>query len=162
MDDGETAQASVGAIESLMIVLPAMGMFYSFLRIGKRIGLGFIEMTSERPILRTALGAVGVAALAGAAFVLIPNGEYRPIQPDEEWTVSESIDSVSAFTSGRPSLTEEREEELGGAPTLEESGEGFVPSHEADQGDEPSSVEDSDTQPDSEDSEPAPTPTPTG
>jgi putative peptide zinc metalloprotease protein len=161
MDGGETAQASVGAIESLMIVLPAMGMFYSFLRIGKRMGSGFLEMTAERPVLRTSLGIVGVAALASAAFVLIPNGEYRPIQPGEDWTVSESIDAVSDFTSGRPSLTEEREEELGGAPTLEESGEEFVPSHEADSGTDPSSDEPG-TEPDTDASEPAPTPTPTG
>lgn len=163
MDDGETAKASVGAIESLMIVLPAMGMFYSFFRIGKRIGTGFLEMTSERPVLRTSLGIVGAAALAGAAFVLVPNGEYRPIQPDEDWTVSESIDAVSDFTSGRPSLTEEREEELGGAPTLEESGEEFVPSNNDDEsGTEPDPAEEPRTEPDTEQTEPAPTPTPTG
>ena len=163
IDDGKLAQASVGGIESLMIVLPAMGMFYSFFRIGKRIGSGFLEMTSERPVLRTALGAIGVAAVCAAAFILIPNGEYKPIQPDESWTVSESFEAISGFRTGRPSLTEEREESLGGAPTLEESGGTFEPSYEDDDPG-PSDIEEIDPEdPDPED-EPStePTPTPSG
>ncbi|MEA2516763.1 MAG: putative peptide zinc metalloprotease protein, partial [Actinomycetota bacterium] len=87
LDKGAIATVAVGAIQSLMIVLPAMGMGFSFFRIGRRIGSGFIEMTSERPILRTAFGIVGLSALTAAAFVLIPNGEYKPIQSDETWTV---------------------------------------------------------------------------
>ena len=170
MDDGETAAIAVGAIQALMVVLPALGMGFSFFRIGKRIGSGFLEMTSERPVLRTALGPVGVSAIAAAAFVLIPNGEYRPIQPDETWTVSESFEAASAFTTGRPSLTEERADELGGAPTIEESDQGFVPSYEtdADDGSDPSSPseetegDDSGATVDDEATEPAPTPTPSG
>ena len=162
MDDGRIAQASVGGIESLMIVLPALGMFYSFGRIGKRIGSGLLEMTSERPILRTSLGFVGVAAIGAAAFVLIPNGEYRPIQESERWTLSDGIEAASAFTSGRPSLTEERQEELGGAPTLQESGEEFVPSDDPARDDaEPSTTDETGTEPVPAASEPAPSPTPT-
>jgi putative peptide zinc metalloprotease protein len=170
MDDGAIATVAVGGIQSLMIVLPALGMAFSFLRIGKRIGSGFMEMTSERPILRTALGVVGVTAVAAAAFVLIPNGEYRPIQPDETWTVSESFEAASAFTSGLPRLTEERADELGGAPTLEESDGGFVPSYNTDQDDasdpsapsEETDEQDSGATVDDEATEPAPTPTPSG
>lgn len=163
MDDGKVAQASVGGIESLMIVLPAMGMFYSFLRIGKRIGSGFLEMTSERPILRTSLGFVGVAAIGAAAFVLIPNGEYKPIQPGESWTVSEGVEAVSYFTTGRPSLTEEREESLGGAPTLEESEETFTPSYD-DEAEGSTDTDGTDTDGTDPEDEPStePTPTPSG
>lgn len=163
MDDGKVAQASVGGIESLMILLPAMGMFYSFFRIGKRIGSGFLEMTSERPVLRTSLGFVGVAAIGAAAFVLIPNGEYKPIQRGESWTLSEGVEAVSDFTSGRPSLTEEREESLDGAPTLEESGETFTPSYENDE-EEPSGTDATDPQGTDPEEEPStePTPTPSG
>ncbi|MEA2453134.1 MAG: putative peptide zinc metalloprotease protein [Actinomycetota bacterium] len=161
MDDGKIAQASVGTIESLMIVLPAMGMFFSLFRIGKKTVSGFLEMTSERPILRTTLGLVGVSALAAAAFVLIPNGEYKPIQPDERWTVSDGVTAVSDFTTGRPSLTEGREDELGGAPTLSGSGEEFVPSDRTDN--DPASGSTTQEEPaGSQSTEPAPSPTPSG
>lgn len=159
LDDGAAAQATVGAIEALMIVLPALGMFFSFFRIGKRIGSGFIEMTSERPILRTSLGFVGVAALGAAAFLLIPNGEYKPIQPGESWTVSEGAEAVSDFTTGRPSLSEEREADLGGAPTLENSDEAFVPSYE-DRDDTQPEPATGDGTTGEDPPEPTPTPTP--
>ena len=163
VDDEQIATATVGGIETLMIVLPAMGMFYSLFRIGHRMGSGFLEMTRERPILRTSLGFVGLAALGAAAFVLIPNGEYKPIQAAETWTISEGTQAISEFTTGRPSLTEEAEEELGGAPSLQESGEQFVPSDEvdtedADTGSEPD--EDPDSEPGSDPSQTAPSPSP--
>jgi putative peptide zinc metalloprotease protein len=168
IDDGHVAQAGVGGLKALMIVLPAMGMFFSFFRIGKRIGSGFIGMTSERPVLRAALGIVGASALVAAAFVLIPNGEYKPIQPDETWTAAEGFTAVSDFTTGRPSLTEEREEALGGAPYLNDSKESFVPSYDREdtQGDgglDPSTTEEEQEEApeDSEASEPGSSPTPT-
>jgi putative peptide zinc metalloprotease protein len=163
IDDGEIAQASVGGIQALMIVLPALGMFFSFSRIGKRIVTGFVEMTSGRPILRTSLGFVGLAALGAAAFVLIPNGEYRPIQAGETWTFSEGVEAASAFTSGRPSLTEERREELGGAPYVQESGEEFVPSYERTEANPAPAENTNDQAPDEGGgTEPTPTPTPSG
>ena len=129
MDDGKIAQASVGGLQALMIVLPATGMFVSFSRIGKRIVSGFLEMTTERPVLRGSLGFVGVAAIAAAIYVLIPNGEYKPIQPDEKWTFGEGLEAASQFTEGRPSLTDEREQELGGAPPVSGSEREFEPSY---------------------------------
>ena len=162
-DDGSIATATVGGIEALMIVLPAMGMFYSLSRIGHRMGSGFLEMTRERPILRTSLGFVGLAAVGAAAFILIPNGEYKPIQADETWTISDGTQAISEFTTGRPSLTEEAEEELGGAESLRESGEEFTPSYEEGENQEPSDAEEPEEDPGSNDSdatEPPPTPTP--
>ena len=64
-----------------------------------------------------------------AAYVLYPNGEYRPIQPNERGTVQGGVAQLSAVRTGRPALTEEREEELGGAPTVR-SGGAPLPSEE--------------------------------
>ena len=145
MDDGKNAQVAVGGIQSLMIVLPAAGMFFSFFRIGKRMASGFWNVTDGRPVLRTSFGAVGLAAIVAAVYVLIPNGEYKPIQPDEDWTLSDGTAALGDIGSGRPSLTEEKEEELGGAPSLsEEEGDAFVPSYERDEDDD-AADSDSDT-----------------
>ena len=133
-DGGEIAKASVGGLQAAMIVLPTTGMFVSFSRIGKRMVTGFWNSTSERPVMRGSLGLVGAAALVAAVFVLIPNGEYRPIQPNEAWTFTEGLEAASDFTSGRPSLSEEREQDLGGAPSLRETGGDFTPSYGSDAG----------------------------
>ena len=133
--DGGWAQVAVGGLQSLMVVLPTTGMLVSFSRIGKRITQGFWRFTDERPWVRGGLGLVGLAAVGAAVFVLIPNGEYKPIQPDERWTFSEGVEAASTFTTGRPSLTEEREEQLGGAPPLEAGADDeFIPSYRRDDG----------------------------
>jgi putative peptide zinc metalloprotease protein len=123
------AQASVGGIQAAMIVLPTTGMFVTLSRTSKRIATGAWNMTSERPVLRSALGLVGVAAIGAAIFVLIPNGEYKPIQPDEDWTFSDSVEAASAITTGRPSLTEEQQTDLGGAGSVHDGDTDFEPSY---------------------------------
>lgn len=134
LSDGENAKAAVSGIQSTMIVLPAAGMFISFSRIGKRIASGLWNVTEGKPVLRTVSGGVGLAALVLAAYVLIPNGEYKPIQADERWTLSEGVSAASEISSGRPSLTEERESELEGAPSLSDQEDPtFVPSYERDE-----------------------------
>ena len=172
---GESAKAAVSGIQSAMIVLPAAGMFVSFTRIGKRIGSGFWNATEDRPVVRSVFGAVGVAALAVAAYVLIPNGEYKPIQPDERWTVSEGVSAATEIAGGRPSLTEERESDLGGAPSLSDGEDStFVPSYERPDdpdstGGEDDSTDDSESPDDSDDAEEvapspssSPSPSPSG
>jgi putative peptide zinc metalloprotease protein len=132
MDGGQTAQASVNGLRMAMLVLPMTGMGVTLFRTAKRIGAGAINVTKERPAARTALVLVGGAALVTAAYVLIPNGEYRPIQPGEKWTFSEGIEAASQVTSGRPSLPEDREAELEGAGFVSDEGgtEPFEPAPE--------------------------------
>ncbi|MFN2389944.1 MAG: hypothetical protein ABR575_10130 [Actinomycetota bacterium] len=164
LDDGKTAQAGVGGIQAAMVVLPTTGMFVTLARVAKRIVSGFLRVTSDRPVMRASLGAVGLAAIAVAAYVLIPNGEYKPIQPGEEWTLSEAVDAAAEIPSGRPSLTEERAEDLGGAPLLNETGTGFEPSSDsaedgtdpADEPDDAGATEDPEEDP--VDASPSPSP----
>ena len=164
LGDENYARASVGGLESAMIILPAAGMFLSFFRIGKRVVSGAVDMTAERPILRTAFAVAGVALLGAAAFVLVPNGEYRPIQASERWTAGEGIAALSDVTTGRPSLTEERESSLGDIETVRDSDEGFVPSSEADETDEPDMQDEEEEDPGTVEEEPVdentPAPTP--
>ena len=69
---------------------------------------------------------VTAAVLIGlAAFTWWPNGEYRPIQPGEKGTVQGGLKAVKDVPTGRPSLTAEREQQLGGAPTVREQGGDF-------------------------------------
>ena len=83
---------------------------------------------------------VSVGALAGlAAYVLLPNGEYRPIQPGERGTILGGLSQFDDVGTGRPGLTDEREQDLGGAPTERESPQDELPPEETPVGQTPPS-----------------------
>ena len=64
---------------------------------------------------------VGGSLLTLMAFIWWPNGEYRPIQPGEKGTLSGAVEQFDYISTGRPGLTAEREEQLGGAPYYSEA-----------------------------------------
>ncbi len=127
MSGGDIAKAAVGGIQSLMLVLPVGGMSVTAFNVLKRFGKGIANLYSKRPALGLALGMVAVAALGFAAYVLWPNGEYRPIQPNERWNAEEAVEAVKEIDTGRPSLTEDRQEELRGAPPVAPEAEAADP-----------------------------------
>jgi putative peptide zinc metalloprotease protein len=108
--------AVAGVIQATALVLPLAGATYTLTRGSTRI-LGGAWSWSEGAPLRRALVVASTVAIAGVAgWVLLPNGEYRPIQPGERGTVQGGLSQFRALPTGRPGLTDEREQELGGAP----------------------------------------------
>jgi len=156
-------EAAAGGLQMAMLVLPLGGMTVTFSRVTKRLYDGAMNVTDGRPILRglTYLTATGAAVFA--AFVLWPNGEYRPIQEGERWTVTSSFEALEGVTTGRPSLTPEHEDELGGATSVREPEGGAAtptPTATPSAGSEP--VDDATPTPEEETVSPSPTePTPT-
>jgi putative peptide zinc metalloprotease protein len=75
------------ALQLAVLVLPIAGTAVTFWRVGLKVGGRGWRLTSGRPVLRTAfvLGLSSVAAAGG--YVLLPNGDYRPIQPGERGTI---------------------------------------------------------------------------
>jgi hypothetical protein len=61
---------------------------------------------------------VTLAAAGFSAFILWPNGDYRPIQPGEKGTLAGGFRALADVPSGRPGLTEARAAELDGAPAV--------------------------------------------
>jgi glyoxylate utilization-related uncharacterized protein len=100
----------------LVLVLPVAGLAATFWKLGKTLVVGGWQRTEGRPVRRTALVLVTGAAAAGAAYIWLPNGDYRPIQPGERGTIQGGIAQFGSVHTGRPALTEKRERELGGAP----------------------------------------------
>ena len=107
--------AAVGVIQMAVLVLPPAGIVGTGLQLGRRILASGWTRTEERPFLRGAFVLSSAAIAAFAAFVWWPNGDYRPIQPGERGTLQGAVAQVEAVKTGRPSLTEERERNLGGA-----------------------------------------------
>jgi hypothetical protein len=68
------------------------------------------------PVRRSLVVAFTVLTAGVAGWVLLPNGDYRPIQPGEKGTVQGGLNQFKELPSGRPGLTKERQDQLGGAP----------------------------------------------
>jgi putative peptide zinc metalloprotease protein len=116
-DSGQELSGVVGVMQAGFLVLPLAGITATLARVGKRIATGAWSWSTGSLPRRFAVFAV-LGAIAGvAAYVWFPNGDYRPIQPSERGTVQGGIQQFREISTGRPALTEEREQELGGAPT---------------------------------------------
>jgi putative peptide zinc metalloprotease protein len=108
---------TVTVIQMVVLALPVAGLFVTFWKLGQTIFVGLWSRAEGKPVLRAALVGATAAAAAGAAYIWVPNGDYRPIQPKERGTVQGGVAELASVPSGRPALTRERERELGGAPT---------------------------------------------
>jgi putative peptide zinc metalloprotease protein len=118
---GSGLDVAVGVIQVLALLLPLAGITYTFARVGSKIATGAWSWSEGAPLRRAVVLAVTVVAAGVAGWVLLPNGDYRPIQPTERGTVLGGLQQIRALGTGRPGLTEEREEELGGAPVVRDA-----------------------------------------
>ncbi|MEA2299776.1 MAG: putative peptide zinc metalloprotease protein [Solirubrobacteraceae bacterium] len=116
-DRGQTLSGVLDAVQLLFLVLPAAGLGYTVVRVTGRSASGARRWASGAPGRQVALGLVTAVGVAVAAFSLWPNGEYRPVQPGERGTLTGVVNEVAALPTGRPSLTPQRQRQLGGAPT---------------------------------------------
>jgi putative peptide zinc metalloprotease protein len=116
-DRGQTLSGVLDAVQLLFLVLPAAGLGYTVVRVTGRSASGARRWASGAPGRQAALGLVTAVGVAVAAFSLWPNGEYRPVQPGERGTLTGVVNEVAALPTGRPSLTPQRQRQLGGAPT---------------------------------------------
>jgi hypothetical protein len=114
--DGKILLGLGAGLQMAALVLPAVGFTLTFARMGRRIGTFAWQRSEGHPHVRLGYGAVAVAALGLVAFTWWPNGEYRPIQPNEKGTLASVISSYKDIPSGRPALTAQRAQQLHGAP----------------------------------------------
>ena len=112
--DGRPLHAVIGMVQIVALVLPLAGIFFTLVRLVRRMAAGLWSRTDGRPVARGALALVGTAVAVTAAYVWWPNGDYEPIQRGERYTVQEVARTVRHVPSGRPALTPQRVEELGG------------------------------------------------
>jgi len=116
LEGGKVPAAAGGVLQLAFLLLPLAGMVLTTGRVGRRSAGGAWKATRERPLARAGLVSATAAAVALAAWTWWPNGDYRPIQPLEKGTLDSAVRNLAEIPSGRPALTPEREQELGGAP----------------------------------------------
>ena len=125
LDGGEGITVAASGLQMAALVLPCAGFLATSGRLGRRLVGGALSWSEGEPVRRGALALVTVTAVALAAFTWWPNGEYKSIQPAERGTVVGGVQGVGKLATGRPSLTTDTESDLGGAPSVRDTGGDF-------------------------------------
>ena len=128
--EGQTGKGILSGVQAATLALPALGMALSTSRAGTRAFKGGWNWSEGAPVRRFGLVTGTAALIALLGFVWYPNGDYKPIQPGERGTVQGAVAQFGEIPTGRPSLTPDREQQLGGAPALHDSGGTTDPSGE--------------------------------
>jgi putative peptide zinc metalloprotease protein len=139
---GQSTSGVVDVVEMIFLILPAAGLGLTLARVARRSSTGALQWSAGHPGRRALLTAGAAAAVALAAFSWWPNGEYRPIQPGERGTLEGAVSQVAALPTGRPSLTAQRQSQLGGAPTERQRRRAAVTSSVTQRGGAPGSATD--------------------
>jgi putative peptide zinc metalloprotease protein len=135
--NGHPYAAFVGGVQMAVLAVPAIGFALGYSRASTHVLRRAWMWADGEPQRRLAIVATCGAVVAVLALLWWPNGEYRPIQPGERGTIQGGIAQLDAIPSGRPALTRERQQELGGAPTVRTlSHSGGGPGDPADQTDQ--------------------------
>jgi putative peptide zinc metalloprotease protein len=123
-DDGHPTKGVLSSVEMATLGLPALGMALSSSRAGARAFSGGWHWSEGAPLRRFGLVSGTAAFLALLGFIWYPNGDYRPIQRAERGTIQGALAQFRELPTGRPALTSQREQELGGAPTVRDEDSG--------------------------------------
>ena len=116
------AEMTLGALRTTLLVLQLGAIGLSLSRAGRLVarvaGRGALRW-SRGSVRRTALAAIGAAALlAAAGYVLWPNSDYRPIQPGERGTLQDGLRSLAHPPGGPTARLDHRHAALrGGHPS---------------------------------------------
>jgi putative peptide zinc metalloprotease protein len=95
---------TIAAVQLLLLLLPAVGLTYTTLRLGRRAAASAWRWSDGSPARRLA-ATVGAAALLGVLTVAwFPDARLTPYREGERGTVQQSVRELSAFRSGAPLL----------------------------------------------------------
>ena len=106
--EGDPVGVASGIFQSVILVLPLLGITLTFLRLGGRGGRRLWRATEGKPVGRIAAAAGMVAVVGGLAYTWLPDGDYEPIRKGERGTLSEGIAAIAEAHRGRPSLVSEQ------------------------------------------------------
>jgi putative peptide zinc metalloprotease protein len=116
----DPAEAGVGGVRMLMLVLPVASMSLSVGRTSRMVGRGLTRWARGSAARGSAATLAAVAVLGAVAYVWWPNGDYQPIRPGERGTLGETFAAMPDLVGGRPSFTPRRELDYGSVPTVRE------------------------------------------
>ena len=124
---GSALTGGIGIVQMAILLLPALALVATFWMLLRRVTVGVWTRTEGKPVPRAAFVVVLAGLIAFVGYLWWPNGEYRPIQPGEKGTIQGAVQQFQHIDTGRPGLTQQREQQLGGAPFVSKNGGIYSP-----------------------------------
>jgi putative peptide zinc metalloprotease protein len=94
---GDVYGIGVRLLSVLALCIPVLSMAYLLARVARRTARRVWRATAEHPGRRAATVLAGALVLAAVAWTWWPDGQYRPIEPDEGGTVLDGLAAAEAY-----------------------------------------------------------------
>ncbi|HEX2048673.1 MAG TPA: hypothetical protein VHF27_12975 [Acidimicrobiales bacterium] len=107
-DEENWAGVASNVFQSVLLVLPVLGITLTFLRLGGRGARRMWRGTEGKPVGRLGATVAMAAVVAGLAYTWWPDGDYEPIRPGERGTLTEGLRAIAEAPGGRPSLVSQQ------------------------------------------------------
>ena len=91
-------------LQLLFLVIPLLGLVFTFIRIGRRAGASAWRWSSDSPPRRAFVVAATGGALAVLALSWWPDGRVTPYRPGERGTLAQQVTSIRQVGTGSPML----------------------------------------------------------
>lgn len=104
----DLAGVASNVFQSVLLVLPLLGIGLTFVRLGGRGARRLWRATEGRPLGRLTAAAGMAVVVGGLGYTWLPNGDYEPIRKGERGTLTEGIAAIAKVPTGRPSLVSEQ------------------------------------------------------
>jgi putative peptide zinc metalloprotease protein len=97
------------ALQLVFLVIPLLGLVFTFVRIGRRASVGAWRWSAGSPPRRglVVVGAAGV--IASVALAWWPDGRVTPYRPGEKGTLQQQVSSLQQVGVGSPLLPDPRQ-----------------------------------------------------
>ena len=120
--DADWAAAALGGLQVIALTLPCAAISLTFGRLGRLLSRG-VRRWAGKSRRRTVVAVTGAAV--AAAFVVAtwwPDGDYRPLRPEDRGTVGEIVSGPQRVPGGDPVLTATGEPTRGSLPAARIAG----------------------------------------
>jgi putative peptide zinc metalloprotease protein len=105
---GNVLHGLAGCVGMFALLVPLVALPYTLVRAFAKLGVLGWRKTEGKPFARAVFATAATLVLAFFAFTMIPNGDYKPIQPGERGTIGDSVAALRTAPSGNGGLASYR------------------------------------------------------
>jgi putative peptide zinc metalloprotease protein len=105
MTASDPTHTAWSVVQLLLLLLPAIGLTYTVIRIVRRVTVGAWRWSHRAPIRRAAVITAALATATVLAIVWYPDGRMTPYQDGERGTLQEHLQNLRTLGQGHPVLS---------------------------------------------------------
>ena len=111
---GDSTAGAAGVVKLIALGLPALGLVLGFSRGGTRITRSLWTKTRGKPFARATTVLLVAGAMGALAATWWPDGDYKPIQEGETFTVQSAAVAATQTAAGEPAFADVEPGDPGG------------------------------------------------